>query len=102
MSNQDLIIYEVKGRIATITINRPEKAHAFNVRMLQMMHSRLLEADEDELVKCILIKSTEQRFFSAGYDTFRMPCQLPMWRYYQHFTTLAHVLSLRHSLPVNP
>jgi len=36
--------------------------------MLQMMHSRLLQADEDELAKCILIKSTGQRFFSAGYD----------------------------------
>jgi enoyl-CoA hydratase/carnithine racemase len=68
MSNQELIMYEVKGRIATITINRPEKAHAFSIPMLQMMHSRLLEADKDELVKCILIKSTEQRFFSAGYD----------------------------------
>ena len=68
MSNQELILYEVKGRIATITINRPEKAHAFSINMLQMMHSRLLEADEDELAKCILIKSSGQRFFSAGYD----------------------------------
>ncbi len=68
MSNQKLILYEVKGRLATITINRPEKAHAFNINMLQTMHNRLLEADEDELVKCILIKSTGQRFFSAGYD----------------------------------
>lgn len=68
MSNQESILYEVKNRVATITINRPEKAHAFNINMLQMMHSKLLEADEDELVKCILIKSTGQRFFSAGYD----------------------------------
>ncbi|NHJ19813.1 MAG: enoyl-CoA hydratase/isomerase family protein [Candidatus Lokiarchaeota archaeon] len=68
MSNQELILYEVDNRIATITINRPDKAHAFNIEMLQMMHSRLLEADEDESVKCILIKSTEERFFSAGYD----------------------------------
>ena len=68
MSNQELILYEVKGRIATITINRPEKAHAFSINMLQMMHSMLLEADEDELAKCILIKSTGHRFFSAGYD----------------------------------
>ena len=68
MSNEKLILYEVKGPLATITINRPEKAHAFNISMLQMMHSNLLEADEDELVKCILIKSTGQRFFSAGYD----------------------------------
>jgi len=68
VSNQKLILFEVKDRIATITINRPEKAHAFNISMLQMMHSRLLQADEDELAKCILIKSTGQRFFSAGYD----------------------------------
>lgn len=68
MSNQELILYEVKGRIATITINRPEKAHAFSIGMLQMMHSRLMEADEDEMAKCILIRSTGDRFFSAGYD----------------------------------
>ena len=68
MSNQELILYEVKNRIATITIDRPDKAHAFSIEMLQMMHSRLLEADEDELAKCILIKSTGERFFSAGYD----------------------------------
>ncbi len=68
MSNQELILYEVKNRVATITINRSEKAHAFNISMLQMMHARLLEADEDEEVKCILIMSTGQRFFSAGYD----------------------------------
>jgi 2-(1,2-epoxy-1,2-dihydrophenyl)acetyl-CoA isomerase len=68
MSNQELILYEVSNRIATITINRSDKAHAFSIEMLQMMHSRLLEADEDESAKCILIKSTGERFFSAGYD----------------------------------
>ncbi len=68
MNSQELILYEVKDRVATITINRPDKAHAFSINMLQMMHSSLLEADKDELAKCILIKSTGQRFFSAGYD----------------------------------
>ena len=68
MNSQELILYEVKDRVATITINRPDKAHAFSIKMLQMMHNMLLEANEDELAKCILIKSTEQRFFSAGYD----------------------------------
>ena len=68
MSEEDKILYDVKARVATITINRPEKAHAFNVDMLKKMHGMLLKADEDEDVKCILIKSTEQRFFCAGYD----------------------------------
>ncbi len=68
MDNKDFILYEPKGRIATITINRPDKANACNVPMLKSIYQNLIDADEDEKVKCILIKSTGQRFFSAGYD----------------------------------
>ena len=68
MSNQDLILYELRGRIAIITINRPEKAHSFNGDMLKSLHAKLIGADNDEQVRCILIKSTGQKFFSAGYD----------------------------------
>ena len=68
MNDQDLILYEAKGRIATITFNRPDKANACNIPMLKSIHESLITADRDEKVKCILIKSTGQRFFSAGYD----------------------------------
>ncbi|MFX1569975.1 MAG: enoyl-CoA hydratase/isomerase family protein [Promethearchaeota archaeon] len=68
MSSNELILYEVKGRIAVITINRPDKANACNIPMLKSIHESLINADTDEKVKCILIKSTGQRFFSAGYD----------------------------------
>ena len=68
MSNQELIQYEKKGRIATIIIDRPDKAHAFNIEMLKAMYEYLAKSDKDEKVKCILIKSTGPRFFSAGYD----------------------------------
>ena len=68
MSNQDLILYELRGRIAIITIDRPEKAHSFNGDMLKSLHAKLIRADDDEKVRCILIKSTGQKFFSAGYD----------------------------------
>lgn len=68
MNNQEFILYDQKGRIATITINRPDKANACNISMLKSIHQYLIDADKDEKVKCILIKSTGQRFFSAGYD----------------------------------
>jgi len=68
MNDQDLILYEAQGRIVTITINRPDKANACNIPMLKSIHESLINANEDEKVKCILIKSTGQRFFSAGYD----------------------------------
>lgn len=68
MSDSDLILYEEKGRIATITINRPDKANSFNISMLKNMYEYLHQADENEKIKCIIIKSTGERFFSAGYD----------------------------------
>ncbi|MFX0004549.1 MAG: enoyl-CoA hydratase/isomerase family protein [Candidatus Hodarchaeota archaeon] len=68
MSDQDLIIYEAKGRIATITINRPDKANSCSISMLKLIYQNLIKADEDEKVECIIIKSTGNRFFSAGYD----------------------------------
>ena len=68
MSDQEYLIYEVKGRVATITINRPDKAHAFTIEMLMTLYEMLNKADESEKVKCIIIKSTGERFFSAGYD----------------------------------
>ncbi len=68
MSNENIISYDAKGRVATITINRPEKAHAFTIDMLKALFEKLNVADMDEKVKCVIIKSTEKRFFSAGYD----------------------------------
>lgn len=66
--SEELIHYNLKGHIAEITIDRPDKAHAFNVEMLKVLYSNLIEADKDEKVKYVLIKSTGTRFFSAGYD----------------------------------
>ncbi|MFW9969266.1 MAG: enoyl-CoA hydratase/isomerase family protein [Candidatus Odinarchaeota archaeon] len=68
MSDQDFILYEAKGRIATITIHRPDKANSCNIPMLKAIHQKLIEADKDERIKCIIIKSTGEKFFSAGYD----------------------------------
>ncbi len=68
MSEQDFILYEAKGRIATITINRPDKANSCNIPMLKAIYGNLIKADEDEKVECIIIKSVGDRFFSAGYD----------------------------------
>jgi 2-(1,2-epoxy-1,2-dihydrophenyl)acetyl-CoA isomerase len=68
MSNQENLLYEVKRCVAIITIDRPEKAHAFTIEMLMTLYEMLNKADEDEKVKCIIIKSTGEKFFSAGYD----------------------------------
>ena len=68
MENKELILYQKKGRLATIIINRQEKANSVNSEMLKALHESLIDADKDEKVKCIILKSSGDRFFSAGYD----------------------------------
>ncbi len=65
---KDYILFEVKGRTAVITINRADKANAFNIEMLKKMHEMLIKADINDKVKCIIIKSSEEKYFSSGYD----------------------------------
>ena len=68
MSGEDIILYELKSKVANIALNRPAAAHSFNLDLMKKLFARLVEADEDERVKCLLLKSTGNRMFSAGID----------------------------------
>jgi enoyl-CoA hydratase/carnithine racemase len=69
MSNQDqdLCLYEVKGKISIVTLNRPP-VHAFNFELMKALNERLEEADKDEKTTVILLKSSGTKVFSAGID----------------------------------
>lgn len=67
MSDDDLVLYEVKNSYAIISLNRPP-VHAFNLELEKALYAKLIEADNDENVKCVLLKSTGKRVFSAGMD----------------------------------
>lgn len=61
------ILYEKQGRIARLTLNRPEVLNALSNALLDEMDAALIEAEEDEGVGVIIIKGAG-RAFSAGYD----------------------------------
>ncbi|KOU59005.1 enoyl-CoA hydratase [Streptomyces sp. MMG1533] len=60
-------MYEVKDRIATLTLNRPEAANAQNMALLDELDTAWTRAAEDEDVKVIVLRA-EGRHFSAGHD----------------------------------
>ncbi len=60
-------IYEVEGNIATITINRPEALNAMTFAMDHELSAELTKAEEDDDVKCIILKGTGP-CFCAGHD----------------------------------
>lgn len=62
-----LVLYSIEQRIATISINRPEKRNALNPELVTLLTETLLKASEDDEVKVIVLKANGATF-SAGAD----------------------------------
>ena len=61
------IIYEKRGRIAILTLNRPQVLNALSSALLDEMDVALIEAEQDDGIRVIIIKGAG-RAFSAGAD----------------------------------
>jgi methylglutaconyl-CoA hydratase len=64
---QPLVLYSVLDRIATISINRPEKRNSLNPALVSLLTETFLIASEDDEVKIIILKAVGGTF-SAGAD----------------------------------
>ncbi|HEY7363548.1 MAG TPA: enoyl-CoA hydratase [Methylomirabilota bacterium] len=65
------LLYEVKDRIATITLNRPDKLNAFTGPMIEAWARSLGEAQVDNAVHVVVVTGAG-RAFCAGGDVGRM------------------------------
>jgi 2-(1,2-epoxy-1,2-dihydrophenyl)acetyl-CoA isomerase len=67
----DELTYEVADRVATITLNRPDKLNAFTRPMLAAWADSLAEAQHNDAVNVVVITGAG-RAFCAGGDVGRM------------------------------
>ena len=61
------VLYAVDGKVATLTLNRPEKLNALSVALMDDFGAALQEAGRDPAVSVVRVKGAG-RAFSAGYD----------------------------------
>jgi enoyl-CoA hydratase len=62
------ILYEVKDKIAWITLNRPESLNAVNRDMVKAIVGYCRAAEDDPHVQVVIFKANGERAFSVGGD----------------------------------
>jgi enoyl-CoA hydratase/carnithine racemase len=65
------LLYEVSDKIATITLNRPDKLNAFTGPMIDAWAKALAEAQADDNVNVVIVTGSGRAFCSGG-DVGRM------------------------------
>ncbi len=63
----DEVLYEREGRLAYVTLNRPERLNAFNAAIWAGLEANFAKANEDPEVRVIILRGNG-RAFSAGAD----------------------------------
>ena len=70
-NKMEFILYEQKGNIATITINREKAMNALNSQVLDELNEALDAVDLDQ-VRCLILTGAGQKSFVAGADIGEM------------------------------
>jgi enoyl-CoA hydratase/carnithine racemase len=68
---ESAVLYDVKDRIATVTLNRPDRLNAFNGEMETGLRQAMESAARDEAVRVIVLTGAG-RGFCAGADMERL------------------------------
>lgn len=63
----DEVLYEIRGAVAWVTLNRPETSNAQNVALLRALNEAYDRAMKDDDVKVVVLRGNGKHF-SAGHD----------------------------------
>ena len=60
------LLYEVQDKVATITLNRPDKLNAFTGDMIEAWAQSLADAQADDDVNVVIVTGAGRAFCSGG------------------------------------
>lgn len=64
----DAALIEVRGGIATITLNRPDKLNALDAALIDRLQDLLDLVEADDVIRAVVLTGAGERAFSAGAD----------------------------------
>jgi enoyl-CoA hydratase/carnithine racemase len=63
-----VLVKERRGAVLVLRLNRPEARNALNGELISALGVALLDAEDDDEVRCIVLTGTGDRAFCAGLD----------------------------------
>lgn len=66
--NYESIKLSIEGKIANVTINRPESLNALNAQVFNDLEKVFDFLESDETVKCVILSGSGEKAFVAGAD----------------------------------
>ncbi len=65
-TTSELVLLETAERVATVTLNRPQKLNAFDYAMAEKMLAALEQAAGDQQVRCVVVTGAGRGFCAGG------------------------------------
>ncbi len=66
--NEDILLRSQKGRVLTLTLNRPSAGNSLSVAMIAALQDALDDAAEDDQVHVVVLAAAPGKVFCAGHD----------------------------------
>ena len=67
------ILYKIENKICFITINRPDKLNALNMQTIAELNTAFSSANDDELVRVIILTGSGEKAFRQRVRDEDMP-----------------------------
>jgi enoyl-CoA hydratase len=78
----DVVLYELRGRAALVTVNRPDKRNALNDQVRAEIKAAIRRAAADAAVRAVILTGAGDKAFIAGADIAEFEGKTPVqqWR----------------------
>ncbi len=70
---ENLLLIERQERTCTLIFNRPERRNALTPLLLYQLSEKLKQLEEENEVRCIVLRGAGDKAFSSGYDIAAIP-----------------------------
>lgn len=68
MTYETLLVQRHAGGFLTVTLNRPDKLNALNIKLLAELHGIIADVQRDETMGGVIITGSGEKAFAAGAD----------------------------------